>query len=117
MKVNLYLLPLVLAALACGTVTPVTPSEPTRIPDAEIAAPLPTAAPVLVDATPYVVTITADVLYIRACASTSCAVVGALGRDDMAEPLDRVLNEKDNRCRVWYQIKGGYICEAFTVKP
>ncbi len=117
MKVNLYLCILALAAVACGTITPVTPtSEPTRIPDVQISAPLPTV-PVLVDATPYVVTITADVLYIRACASTSCAVVGALGRDETAEPLDRVRNDADARCTEWYEIEGGYICEFFTVKP
>lgn len=118
MKVNLYLLPLALSALACGTVTPVTPtSESTRIHDAQISAPVQTAAPVLVEATPYAVMITADVLYIRSCASTNCAVIGALGRDALVTPLDRVHNDTDARCTEWYKIEGGYICEFFTVKP
>ncbi len=118
MKVNLYLCILALAAVACGTITPVTPtSEPTRILDAQISAPVQTAAPVLVEATPYVVMITADVLYIRSCASTNCAVIGALGRDALVTPLDRVHNDTDARCTEWYEIEGGYICEFFTVKP
>ena len=103
-------------SMACGvsanipqTETPVTPSAPIKLNSVFYAEP---------EDAPETVTVTADTLYIRSCASTACNPFTDVPRGTHLRLVADNLPSKDPRCSVWAEIEiagvGGFVCREFV---
>ncbi len=102
-------------SMACGVSA--------NIPQAETAVP---SAPIKLNSVlivepgdqPETVTVTADTLYIRSCASTDCNPVTSVTRGTHLRLVADNLPSKDPRCSVWAEIEiagvGGFVCREFV---
>ena len=103
-------------SMACGVSanipqaeTPAIPSAPIKLNSVFYVEP--------VDA-PQTVTVTADTLYIRSCASTACNPVTSVTRGTHLRLVADGVKSDDPRCSVWMEIEvagvSGYVCAEFV---
>ena len=102
-------------SMACGVSA--------NIPQTETAVP---SAPIKLNSVfyaepedaPKTVTVTADTLYIRSCASTACNPVTSVTRGTHLRLVADGVKSDDPRCSVWMEIEvagvGGYVCAEFV---
>ncbi len=102
-------------SMACGVSA--------NIPQAETAVP---SAPIKTDFIlisepddqPETVTVTADTLYIRSCASTACNPVTSVTRGTHLRLVADGVKSDDYRCGEWMEIEvagvSGYVCREFV---
>ncbi len=102
-------------SMACGVSA--------NIPQAETAVP---SAPIKInsvlisepDDKPETVTVTADTLYIRSCASTACNPVTSVTRGTHLRLVADGVKSDDYRCGEWMEIEvagvSGYVCAEFV---
>ncbi len=103
-------------SMACGvsatipqTETPASPSAPIKTDF--IFAPEPTD-------TVQTVTVTAELLYVRSCASTACNVLVYTKKGTHLRLVADGVKSDDPRCSVWAEIEiagvGGFVCREFV---
>ena len=103
-------------SMACGvsatipqTETPVIPSAPIKLNSVFYAEP---------EDAPQTVTVTADTLYIRSCASTACNPVTSVTRGPHLRLVADGVVSDDYRCGEWMEIEvagvEGYVCAEFV---
>jgi len=104
-----------LLMMSCGYVATIPQTE-TAAPSAPIKL-----NPVLIvepDDKPETVTVTADTLYLRSCASTACNPVTSVTRGTHLRLVVDSVKSDDPRCSVWAEIEiagvGGFVCREFV---
>ena len=102
-------------SMACGVSASIPQAEETTVPSAPIKTDFIFAEPT--DAV-QTVTVTAELLYIRSCASTACNVLVYVKKGTHLRLVADGVQSDDPRCSVWVEIEvagvGGFVCREFV---